>query len=63
MPTALVDVRFLNRLFGIKFFQTIGTVLMLVAGSVLLFGVGTMAPRSWDSKTRRNNLWVGFADR
>jgi hypothetical protein len=63
MPTALVDARFLNRLFGIKCFQTIGTVLMLVAGSVLLFGIGTKAPRSWDSKTRRNNLWVGFADR
>jgi hypothetical protein len=28
---------------------------------VLLFGIGTRALPSWDSKTRRNNLLVGLA--
>src|SRR6266850_1875378 len=30
-------------------------------GLVLLFGIGTKALPSWDSKTRRNNLWGGLA--
>src|SRR5205823_1017189 len=30
-------------------------------GLVLLFGIGTRALPSWDSKTRRNNLWGGLA--
>ena len=30
-------------------------------GLVLLFGIGTKALPSWDSKTRRNNLWDGLA--
>jgi hypothetical protein len=32
-------------------------------GLVLLFGIGTRALPSWDSKTRRNNLWGGLAVR
>ena len=32
-------------------------------GLVLLFGIGTRALPSWDSKTRRNNLLVGLAVR
>src|SRR5262245_16636703 len=30
-------------------------------GLVLLFGIGTKAVPSWDSRTRRNNLLVGLA--
>jgi hypothetical protein len=30
-------------------------------GLVLLFGIGTRALPSWDSKMRWNNLWVGLA--
>src|SRR4051812_14615377 len=30
-------------------------------GLVLLFGIGAKALPSWDSKTRRNNLWDGLA--
>jgi len=32
-------------------------------GLVLLFGIGTRALPSWDSKTRRNNLYRGLAVR
>ena len=32
-------------------------------GLVLLFGIGTKALPSWDSKTRWNDLWVGLAVR
>ena len=32
-------------------------------GLVLLFGIGTKALPSWDSKTRRNNLYRGLAVR
>src|SRR5512144_751050 len=32
-------------------------------GLVLLFGIGTKALPSWDSRTRWNNLWGGFAVR
>ena len=30
-------------------------------GLALLFGIGTKALPLWDSRTRRNNLWVGLA--
>src|SRR3981081_2327057 len=62
MPTLLSNVRFSNRPFGVKRFQTIrhGSV-DVVRGLVLLFGIGTRALPSWDSKTRRNNLLVGLA--
>ena len=56
------DVCFSNRPFGVKRFQTIHHHSVDVArGLVLLFGIGTRALPSWDSKTRRNNLWGGLA--
>src|SRR5476651_2087934 len=56
------DVRFSNRPFGVKHFQTIHQCGVDVArGLLLLFGIGTKALPSWDSKTRRNNLLVGLA--
>src|SRR5229473_2282053 len=58
----LADVRFSNRPFGVKRFQTIHHHSVDVArGLVLLFGIGTKALPSWDTKTRRNNLWGGLA--
>jgi hypothetical protein len=55
------DVRFSNRPFGVKRFQTIHHDDVDVAhGLVLLFGIGTKALPSWDSKTRRNNLCHGL---
>ena len=51
------DVRFSNRPFGVKHFQTIHQCDVDVArGLVLLFGIGTGALPSWDPRTRRNNL-------
>ena len=56
------DVRFSNRRVGVKHFQTIHQCGVDVArGLVLLFGIGTGALPSWDSRTRRNNLLVGLA--
>src|SRR5260370_21670043 len=53
------NVRFSNRPFGVKRFQTIRRRSVDVAhGLVLLFGIGTKAFPSWDSRTRWNNLWV-----
>ena len=58
------DVRFSNRPFGVKHFQTIRRCSVDVThGLVLLFGIGTKALPSWDSRTRRNNLLVGLAVR
>ena len=55
-------VRFSNRPFGVKRFQTIRHHSVDVThGLVLLFGIGTKALPSWDSRTRRNNLWGGLA--
>ena len=55
---------FSNRPFGVKHFQTIHHCSVDVArGLVLLFGIGTKALPSWDSKTRRNDLRVGLAIR
>ena len=60
-PT-LIHVRFSNRPFGVKRFQTIHHCSVDVArGLVLLFGIGTRALPSWDSRTRRNNLLGGLA--
>src|ERR1035441_1496160 len=57
-------VRFSNRPFGVKRFQTIHHYSVDVAHElVLLFGIGTKALPSWDSKTRRNNLLGGLAVR
>src|SRR5476651_113297 len=56
------DVCFSNRPFGVKRFQTIHRHGVDVArGLVLLFGIGARALPSWDSRTRRNNLWGGLA--
>jgi hypothetical protein len=57
-------VRFSNRPFGVKRFQTLCRCSVDVArGLVLLFGIGTKALPSWDSRTRRNDLWVGLTVR
>ena len=57
-------VRFSNRPFGVKRLQTIHRCSVDVAhGLVLLFGIGTKALPSWDSKTRWNNLSGGLAVR
>jgi hypothetical protein len=56
------DFRFSNRPFEVKHFQTVYHCSVDVAhGLVLLFGIGTRALPSWDSKTRRNNLYRGLA--
>jgi hypothetical protein len=55
-------VGFSNRPFGVKRFQTSHHYSVDVAhGLVLLFGIGTRALPSWDSKTRPNNLSRGLA--
>ena len=57
-------VRFSNRPFEVKHFQTIHHCSVDVAhGLALLFGIGTKALPAWDPRTRWNNLWVGFAVR
>src|SRR5438105_10699381 len=64
IPMHSVDVRFSNRPFGVKHFQTIRRCSVDVAhGFVLLFGIGTRALPSWNSKTRWNDLLGGLADR
>src|ERR1700724_3589779 len=56
--------RFSNRPFGVKRLQTIHRCSVDVAhGLVLLFGIGTKALPSWDSKTRWNNLYRGLTVR
>ncbi len=58
------DFRFSNRPFWVKHFQTIRRLSVDVSrGLVLLFGIGTRALPSWDSKTRRNNLFRGLTVR
>jgi hypothetical protein len=54
-------VCFSNRPFWVKRLQTIHHSGVDVAhGLVLLFGIGTGALPSWDSRTRRNNLLGGL---
>src|SRR6516165_9944679 len=59
---ALNHVRFSNRPVGVKRFQALqysdGNV---ARGLVLLYGLGTSARPSWDSKTRWNDLLGGLA--
>src|SRR5450631_4230436 len=58
------NVRFSNRPFGVKHFQTIRRCSVDVAhGLVLLFGIGTKALPSWDPRKRWNNLNGGLAVR
>ena len=60
-PRARVDVRFSNRPFEVKHFQTIRHCSVDVAhGLALLFGIGTRALPPWDSKMRWNNLYRGL---
>ena len=55
-------VRFSNRPFGVKRFQTIHHCSVDVAhGLALLFGIGTKAVPSWDPRTRWSNLIRGLA--
>jgi hypothetical protein len=58
-------VRFSNRPFGVKHFQTIHhhRSVDVAHGLVLLFGIGTTALPLWDSRTRWNNLLRGLAVR
>ena len=59
-----LHVRFSNRPFEVKRFQTIRRCGVDVThGLVLLFGIGTKAVPSWDSRTRWNNLFRGLAVR
>jgi len=54
---ALGNVRFSNRPFRVKHFQTVHLCGVDVARRLaLLFGIGTRALPSWDSKIRWNNL-------
>src|SRR3974377_2369119 len=55
-------VRFSNRPFGVKRFQTIHhhCSVDVTHGLVLLFEIGTKALPSWDSRTRWNNLFRGL---
>jgi hypothetical protein len=58
----LADVRFSNRPFEVKRFQTIHHHSFDVArGLALLSGLGTKALPSWDSRMRWNNLFRGLA--
>jgi hypothetical protein len=60
----LAGVRFSNRPFRVKRFQTIHHYSVDVAhGLALLFGIGTEALPKWDSKTRWNNLCRGLTVR
>jgi hypothetical protein len=64
IPSCAAHVRFSNRPVGVKRFQTFHRCSVDVAhGLVLLFGIGTKALPSWDSKTRWNNLSGGLAVR
>ena len=62
--SALQPFRFSNRPFEVKRFQTNRRCGVDVThGLVLLFGIGTKAVPSWDSRTRWNNLFRGLAVR
>jgi hypothetical protein len=58
------DVRFSNRPFRVKHFQTIRRCSVDVAhGLALLFGIGAKALPLWDSRMRWSNLCSGLAVR
>jgi hypothetical protein len=62
MPVVSLNVRFSNPPIWVKHFQAIHRSVVDVArGLALLFGLGTKALPSWDSKTRGNNLLVDLA--
>jgi hypothetical protein len=59
---ARATIAFSNRPFEVKRFQTIHLCNVDAAhGLVLLFGIGTKALPSWDSRTGWNNLLGGLA--
>ncbi len=60
--TLIGNVRFSNRPFGVKRFQTIqhGSV-DIAHGLALLFGIGTKALPAWGSRRKWNNLCGGLA--
>jgi hypothetical protein len=59
-----IKVRFSNRPMEVKRFQTIRRHGVDVArGLALLFGIGTKAVPSWDSRISWNNLCRGLAVR
>jgi len=56
-PILIAGVRFSNRPAGVKHLQAVRhNSVDLTRGLVLLYGIGTSALPSWDSKTRWNNL-------
>src|SRR5262245_13942499 len=60
----LADVRFSNRPVWVKRFQAIHQLgVDITRGLALRSGIGTKALPQWDSRTRRNDLWVGLAVR
>jgi hypothetical protein len=62
MTRTCPNVRFSNRPVGVKRFQTIHNCgIDVTRGLALLYGIGTWAVPSWDSKTRWNDLLSGLA--
>src|SRR6266853_543176 len=58
----MLDVRFSNWPVGVKRFSGYPSLSVDVSrGLVLLSGIGAKALPSWDSGTRRNDLWGGLA--
>ena len=57
----MMSASLIGRLGSSAFRLSATAVSMSSRGLVLLFGIGTKALPSWDSKTRRNNLWGGLA--
>ena len=51
----------IGRLESSAFRLSTSTVSMSLTGSCFSFEIGAKALPSWDSKTRRNNLWDGLA--
>src|SRR5512135_2104557 len=52
----------IGRLGSSAFRLSTAAVFDVTHGLLLLFGIGTKALPSWDSRTRRNNLLGGLAD-
>ena len=64
LPAHVRHVRFSNRPFRVKHFQTIRRCSVDVAhGLALLFGIGAKALPLWDSRMRWSNLCSGLAVR
>ena len=62
--SAASHVRFSNRPVGVKRYQTIHDCgVDVTRGLVLLFGIGSKAVPSWDSRTRWSNLMGGLTVR